>query len=265
MSNFKFSIITVTYNSEKTIERTIKSVLEQKNVNYEYIIIDGNSSDRTIEIVEMYRSKFGNKLRVISECDEGAYDAMNKGISIATGDLLCFLNSDDQFNGSVLESVYYMYMKNKSVDIYYGNVLYTEINSKGEKIEIKLNAEKNISKIKKGMIFCHQSSFVKRELFDKIGGFDIKYKIAADWEFFLRAYTQNATFLYVDNIISIFNAGGLSSNDYSIENHAIRKKYKIFKVFDYYYFSEILKLKFRKIFKYRMESIYNILKKLKYR
>lgn len=261
----KFSIITVTYNSENTIENTIKSVLNQKNVDYEYIIIDGGSSDKTIDIIESYKSKFGERLIVKSEKDEGPYDAMNKGIRMSTGDLLCFMNSDDEFNGNILETINDIYINNKNIDIYYGNVLYSEIDNDGNEIKTILNAEKNIKKIKKGMIFCHQSSFVKKELFNKIGGFNTKYKIAADWEFFVRAYINNATFIYINKIIAVFNAGGLSSNNYSYENHLIRKKYKFFKVVDYYYLCEVLKSNIKNLFKYRLWRLYRLLKKLRYR
>ncbi len=106
-----FSIITVCYNSEKTIERTIKSVLNQTESNYEYIIVDGGSTDKTLDIVKNYEDAFNGRLKYISEKDNGIYDAMNKGIGMAKGELIGLINSDDYYELDALENIKKEYEK----------------------------------------------------------------------------------------------------------------------------------------------------------
>lgn len=265
MRDIIFSIITVCFNSENTIENTIKSVLNQNSTSYEYIIIDGGSKDDTIKIANKHREELGERLKIISEPDEGPYDAMNKGMKIARGKLLCFLNSDDILEENILNEVLEFYKKNDFYDIYYGDVLYEENDARDNIIRTHIKAKENIEKIKKGMIFCHQSSFVKKEIIIELNGFNNKYKIAADWEFFLRCYKNNAKFIYIDKILSIFKAGGLSSSNHSAENHKIRKKYKLYKFIDLHYITEVIKVRVSKILKKYLNSFYIKIKKIKYR
>lgn len=107
--NYKVSIITACYNSEKTIERTLKSVLAQTYSNYEYIIIDGMSTDDTLKIIDAYRNAFGSKLKVVSERDSGIYNAMNKGIKMASGELVGIINSDDWYEPDALQTIVYSF------------------------------------------------------------------------------------------------------------------------------------------------------------
>ena len=175
----KLSIITVCKNSEYSIERTIESVINQTFTDYEYIIIDGASTDRTLEIIKKYSDKT-NKL--ISEPDNGIYDAMNKGVKMSEGEYLLFLNAGDYFvNKDVLMKVFSM---NPGEDIVYGDTLIIFKN--------KLIRKPASKKIFYFFMFFdtipHQNVFIRRSVFDVVGMHDINYKIAGDYDFFLRAF-----------------------------------------------------------------------------
>lgn len=227
----KFSIITVCYNSQNEIEKTILSVINQQQRElFEYIIIDGSSTDKTLEIIESYRKKIDI---VISESDTGIYDAMNKGIKKASGEWILFMNSGDSFaDNNVLKQVAQkITIKNIKSDIIYGNVikLYRDKS-------IRFKAEK-LSLLRYRMPFSHQSTFVKTKILQK-ELFDTKYKIAADYDFFHKAYLQGYSFCYLDIYISLFDSvSGISSTSVwkSIKENAliiIRHKYKTF-IIDY--------------------------------
>lgn len=180
----KFSIITVCYNSADTIEKTIKSVLCQKAVEIEYIIIDGDSSDGTLEIIKKY-SKNNNIIKWISEKDFGIYDAMNKGIKFATGDIIGILNSDDYFIiDMALKQIENYFTSDENLDSVYANINYIE-----NKIPYKVT-RKWISGERKafntGWHPAHPAFYVKRSVYEKYGLFDLKYKLAADFELMLR-------------------------------------------------------------------------------
>ena len=162
----KFSIITVSFNSEKTIERTINSVLSQNYSNIEYIIVDGDSKDSTIQIIEKYKNSIH---QFISEKDEGIYDAINKGISMATGDIVGILNSDDIFsNQNIITEVVGIFLENPHLDSIIGNIAFINGN---EKI-VRVYNSKNWTpkKFLYGFMPPHPSFYCKRELFQKFGG-----------------------------------------------------------------------------------------------
>ena len=168
MKNPKISIITISFNSEKTLEETIKSVVMQDYDNLEYLIIDGGSKDKTLEIVEKYRDKIAV---VISEPDEGISDAFNKGIALATGDIIGIINSDDQLLPGALEAITESYDSN--VDVYRGRmVIWNE--KTGTKFSETPTCEFPISKKIKSV--CHPSTFVAKRAYEKWGGFQIKYR-----------------------------------------------------------------------------------------
>lgn len=220
-------VITVVYNGEKTIETTIRSVIDQTYGNLKYIVIDGGSSDNTVEIIKRYSDKI---VQFISEKDNGVYDAMNKAIKYINEEdaYLLFLNSDDYFaSDKSVESV--MEQMNHE------DFIYSKINYCSDKEQIILGSEVMTMKelIFKKMCY-HQATFYKRSIFDKIGLYDIKYKIAADYEFSLRAFS-NAELekKYIDQVVSVVNAGGLS-NQYKLsvkEKTNIIKKYFSFGTF----------------------------------
>jgi len=205
--SLKFSIITVCYNSEKTIERTILSVLAQTYQNFEYIIVDGASTDGTIDIIKGYKDKYPCKIKIISEKDDGIYDAMNKGIKLATGDLIGIVNSDDYYEQDALDNVLQVYDE-KKYEIIYG-MLRTLKNDKEVSIYIK-----NHQWIEEDMI-THPTCFVTRAVYEDYGVYSLEYPFSADYEFMLRmSRNHQVTFQPVYKIISNFSLDGASASIY---------------------------------------------------
>lgn len=180
----KISIITVCYNSQKTIEKTIESVIYQSHQNVEYIIIDGSSKDDTLNIIKKYQKIYPIKL--ISEPDAGIYDAMNKGINMVTGEIIGILNSDDFYKNNKVLSVINKIFQTNNIDAVYADLEYIDpINT--ERVTRKwISGPYNEKKIANGWIFPHPTFFVKKETYSKYGKFNLKFKIAADYELMLR-------------------------------------------------------------------------------
>lgn len=203
MYNVNFSIITVCFNSIENIELTIKSVLSQKKSNYEYIIIDGGSNDGTIEVIKKYAEN-NKSIKFITEKDEGIYDAMNKGIKMASNDLVYFLNSGDTFcNDNVLNKVSQNY---NGEDIIYGNIVIDGIVNKSNE---KLN---KLLLIRDKMI-CHQAIFSKRDTFKHTGLFDIKYRFCGDRKWLMKAVKKNLTCRHIDIEVCNYDNNGISSDN----------------------------------------------------
>jgi glycosyltransferase involved in cell wall biosynthesis len=198
----KVSIVTVSYNAVSTIEQTIQSVLNQNYDNIEYVVIDGQSTDGTREIIEKYKDRLDY---YVSEPDNGIYDAMNKGVKIATGDIIAFLNADDWYEKDVVSAVSQKFIYSDA-DIVYGDTNIIDKNGKKS-----ISRKRTVENIWKNIIACHQSIFVKRNLFFKIGMFDLSYEIAADYDWLLRAYIYGARFAEIDTVISNYRIGGFSS------------------------------------------------------
>ncbi|MGC8751804.1 glycosyltransferase family 2 protein [Hydrotalea sp.] len=203
-----FSIIIPSYNSGNNLIKSLESIFLQTFHDYEVWVIDGGSTDNTKQIIEAFKIE-NKKLFYISEKDEGIYDAMNKGIDLAKGEWLYFMGSDDVLMDSfVLEKIFNILSKS-DIDYLYGNVLF-----KGQNIIYdgifnidKLLFEKNI---------CHQSIFFKNSLFSKIGYFNLKYKLWADWDFNIRCFKSNCIKLsYCDVTIAVYNdiSGQSSKNE----------------------------------------------------
>lgn len=207
--NIKISVVTVCYNSEKTIERTIKSVLNQTYDNYEYLIIDGGSKDGTLEIVNRYLNKFGDKLKVTSEPDKGIYDAMNKGIAKAGGVVIGLINSDDYYEVDTLEKVAEAYEKNHSnpMTVYYG----ANRALKGDK-EVSINFF-NADFLDESMI-SHPASFITKAAYENMGVYDTAYASVADYDLMLRyKHSGKVSFVPVYEILANFTLGGTCSTD----------------------------------------------------
>lgn len=196
---FKFTIVTVVYNAEDLVEDTIKSVLNQSYKDFEYIIIDGNSKDRTLEIV----NKYSNDINlIISEPDGGIYDAMNKAIKLAKGKYINFLNAGDTYiNSDVLGKVSDIFTKN-DYSLLYGLASMTN-NNKTYYI-----GRSNISKIK----ICHQAAFYKTTLHKEYGLYDTSFKIIADRFFFTKIYLKNEPFLFIDEVFVNYLYDGVTHN-----------------------------------------------------
>ena len=204
----KISIITVCYNSATTIEKTILSVASQTYANIEYIIVDGNSKDNTLEILKKHENKI---LKWISEPDKGLYDAMNKGIAMATGDLIGILNSDDTFHSNtVIEDIVNFHRKN-DIEASVGNIVQHRENGK----IVRLYSSKywNPEKLTIGFMPPHPSIFFKKDLFNKFGNYDLGFKIGADYELITRFFLKNKiTWMYSGITTTAMLVGGLSSS-----------------------------------------------------
>ena len=201
------SIITVCYNAEGTIRQTIESVLNQSHIEHEYLIVDGMSSDCTIHIAEEYIKAFeikGIPYRIVSEKDNGIYNAMNKGTKLSSGEWLLFLNAGDElYSQNTLDKLYNSI--DESADVIYGKVICRNYNL------VKLIENRKLSDIRTGMVFCHQSTIIRHEVM-KMYGYDERYRISADYNFFIQCYLNNHTFKELDFPVSIFELGGESSN-----------------------------------------------------
>ena len=209
----KLSIITICFNSFSTIEATIKSVLSQNYDNLEYIIIDGNSTDNTLEIIHKYRNRIS---KIISEKDNGIYDAMNKGVCLASGDVIGILNSDDFYeDNNVLQDVMTCFETDPELSILYGDLVYVKNNN------IKKAVRKWVSKpyyrrfFENGNVPPHPTLFVKSSVYKEVGLFDLQYKLAADYEFMLRVFKQNIfKSMYINRLIVRMRLGGATNRSF---------------------------------------------------
>lgn len=218
----KISIITVCYNSAKTIEKTILSVDSQTYKNIEYIIIDGNSKDNTLAIIKKHQDKISNW---ISEPDKGLYDAMNKGVNLASGELIGILNSDDTFNSNtVIEEIANFHAQN-TIEASVGNIIQHKENGK----IVRLYSSKYWSpeKLKIGFMPPHPSIFFKRKLFDIFGIYDLGFKIGSDYELITRFFLKNnIPWKYSGITTTAMLVGGLStsgSSSYQLITKEIQK------------------------------------------
>lgn len=197
----KISIITVCLNSENTIEKTIQSVLSQQYDDFEYIIIDGKSTDKTLEIIKKYSDEISI---IVSEPDYGIYDAMNKGIALANGDIIGIINSDDWYESGVFDVVNKCFVESDA-EVIYGNL--NLINDDGYDRTL---VPTDIKKIWYEMEIPHPTVFVKQEVYQKYGVFSLKYKIAADYELMLRYYSSGVKFVYLNQTLANFRMDGIS-------------------------------------------------------
>ena len=217
----KITIITVCFNSGKTIEDTIKSVLKQTYENYEYLIIDGGSSDNTLDIIRSYEKKFKGKLKYISEKDKGIYDAFNKGIRMASGDIIGFINSDDVLNG---KDVFDKVVNNIS-DGVYSDVLMMDNN-------FNTPVRNFISgKTKNNGIFhpAHPALYLKKEVYNEVGEYNLDYRIAADLDLMLRVINKGYKLNYVKDYFVLMRVGGASTNGLKGYYKNFKESYRVLK------------------------------------
>jgi glycosyltransferase involved in cell wall biosynthesis len=223
----KVSIITVCLNKKEFLEKCINSVISQIYKNIEYIIIDGGSNDGSLEILNKYRDKI-NKL--VIEKDNGIYDAMNKGIALASGEIIYFLNSDDRFyDNHVIEGVVPLFTGNEEIDFVYGNIEVFNPMNKASYIE------RYPERISKALFITktigHPATFFRAPCFKRAGLFDERYKIAGDYEWFLRAvFTKGLRGMHVERNVSVFTLGGVSTDEKNLETYLheralIQRKY----------------------------------------
>lgn len=197
----KVSIITVVYNGVETIEQTILSVLNQTYKNIEYIIIDGQSTDGTQQIIEKYRQSIAY---YVSEKDDGLYDAMNKGIEQATGEVIGILNSDDWYENNAVEKIIEYFAKH-DVGLVYGRLMLVYPDG-SQRLERSLPLETLWYRV----AIPHPTVFAKKSLYENFGNFNLEYRIAADYELLLRLYCEHVKFGFVDSVLTHFRMGGIS-------------------------------------------------------
>ena len=185
----KFSIITVTYNAEATLEDTIQSVISQTYHHIEYIIVDGASKDNTLAVIQKYQERIAH---VVSEPDKGLYDAMNKGINLATGDYLCFLNAGDSFHeDDTLQKMVHTLIGNELPDVLYGETAL--VNAERHFLRMRRLAAPEVltwKSFKGGMLVCHQAFFAKRTLAEP---YDLSYRFSADFDWCIRVMRKART------------------------------------------------------------------------
>lgn len=211
--SMKISIITATYNSERTLRDTLDSILAQTYQDIESIIVDGASKDGTMDIVREYEPRFQGRMRWISEPDKGIYDAMNKGIQMASGDVVGILNSDDFYTSNdVLETVN-ANMEQNDCDAVYGDIHYVRSNNLKKCVRYYSSKAFRKELMLKGWMPAHPSFFCRREVYENYGLFDTSFKVAADFELLLRLiYIHNIEAKYIKKDFVTMRLGGLSTS-----------------------------------------------------
>lgn len=219
MEEMLVTVITPCFNSEKTIRRTMESVLNQTYKNIEYLIIDGASTDKTLEIVKSFEPAFAGRMRIVSEKDEGIYYAMNKGIKLAKGELIGIVNSDDYYESTAVDVM----VNNRSRSKYQVLYGYERILRDGQEAGICIYHHTNLDY----QMITHPTCFVTKKLYEDLGVFDTSYKYSADYEFMLRLYHGGKTeFTPVYEIISNYALGGASGTGAAyMETQKLKYKY----------------------------------------
>jgi glycosyltransferase involved in cell wall biosynthesis len=221
----KISIITPTYNSENTLDGTVNALLRQTFSDFEYIIIDAVSKDKTIEKIKSYMPEFEKKgipVKIVSEPDKGVYDAMNKGIALAGGELIGITNSDDWYEDNALEVMWNRYddaRTDKSNSMLYG----IERVWKDDKI---FNVQRRGAAFISESVLPHSTFFVAKTVYDRFGAFDLSVRVLADYDFICRCVSQGVILEEVDVVISNFRLGGISSSYFDFYSDFYRIKYK---------------------------------------
>ncbi len=205
----RVSIITASFNNEKTIKKTLESVKNQKYKEIEHIIIDGNSTDNTIKIAKKYK----HIDKIISEKDKGIYYALNKGIQISTGEIIGFLHADDFLaNNSIIEKIISVF-KNKITDAVYGDLEYVSSNSANKIIRYWKSNQFTEGMLEKGWMPPHPTLYVKKRLYTETGLFNTDYKISADYDFMLRIFSKKINSEYLPEVIVKMRIGGVSNRN----------------------------------------------------
>ncbi|MEM5563998.1 glycosyltransferase family 2 protein [Psychroserpens sp. AS72] len=216
----KVSLITATYNSEKTLEFCMNSVLSQTYTDIEYIVVDGNSSDNTVDLIKS-KAKDSPNITWTSEPDKGIYDALNKGIEKATGDIVGFVHSDDFLADDECISQIVQAFKNHKVDGVYGNLHYVSFENPDVVIRNWTSQPFQPKLLKRGWMPAHPTLFLNRKVYETLGNFNLAYKIAADYDFILRIFTSSKySFHYLPKTVVKMRVGGASNK--SLKN-LIRK------------------------------------------
>jgi glycosyltransferase involved in cell wall biosynthesis len=209
----KISIITTTFNSGKTIRDTIESVLKQTYQDYEYIIKDGASTDDTLEIIRQYEPRFKGKLKVISAPDKGIYDGMNKGIAVATGDVVGILNSDDFYTtDDILQSVYTVLNQSPDLDAVYGDLHYVNRRDLNKCVRYFTSRYFRPCLLRCGFMPGHQSFYCRRTVHERYGLYNLKYQTSSDFDMMVRLFAKyKIKTKYINKDFVTMRLGGMST------------------------------------------------------
>ena len=206
----KISVITATYNSESFIADCLISLVNQSYSNVEHVIIDGSSTDTTLDVISKYRSEF---TKIVSEPDYGIYNALNKGISYASGDVIGFLHSDDVFSSkNVLKHVASIFEADDSISAVYGDLVYVHRSMPERVVRTWRSSSFSPYFLKNGWMPPHPTLYVRRDWYERIGGFDTRYRIAADYFSILQLFSQsNFKAVYLPEVMIKMRLGGASN------------------------------------------------------
>lgn len=239
----KFSIITVVLNNKALLESCISSLLEQDYPNVEYIVIDGGSTDGTLQIIKKYEKRIS---RWISEKDRGLFDAINKGIQMATGDVIGVLNSDDFYVGKDVLSTVRSEFERKNVDSVFADMVYVKRYEPEKIVRYYRSSNFTLKKFAYGCMPAHPTFFVRRDVYERFGLFKTDYRIAADYELMLRFLLCNKiSYSYLPKVLIKMRVGGVSTrglkSNWILNNEILRAcsengiKTNIFKVYSKYF------------------------------
>lgn len=225
----KISIITITYNSASTVEDTIKSVASQDFPDIEYIIVDGLSKDRTLEVVNRYSNHIS---RVVSEKDKGLYDALNKGIGLATGDVVGMLHSDDLYaDNNVISRIAQKFASDPSIEAVYADLVFVDRDNPDKILRTWRAGEYTEDAFKEGWMPPHPTFFVKKSVYDRLGGFNLDLKLSADYELMLRfIHKHKVKVAYLPETIVKMRMGGISNTSFFVKLKANMEDKKAWKL-----------------------------------
>lgn len=223
----RVSIITICYNRKSTISQAIESVLNQNYPNIEYLVIDGNSTDGTTEIIQSYRDKIS---QFVSESDKGMYDALNKGLRLATGDIIGLMHSDDEFyDATVVSQIVDAFQNNPSTEGVYGDGIYVSNDAEERIIRDRIGGAYSLKKVQSGWLPLHPTVYLKRSTMKKYGFYNLDFKIASDTELLLRyLYKHQIKMTYVNSYFVKMRMGGLSTS-YKRAFEVLVEDYNIYK------------------------------------
>lgn len=253
----KISIITVTYNSSRTIEDTIKSVLQQSYKDYEYLVIDGGSQDETIDIIKSYEPEFNGRLRWISESDKGMYDAMNKGIKMASGDVVGILNSDDYYTTANVLSEIVKVFADSNIDAVYGDIHFIRDGQPERCVRYYSSRLFHRRWLRYGFMPAHPSFYARHTIYDNAGLYKTDYKIGADYEMMVRLFHGHrikAKYLPMDFVT--MRTGGASTRNVQSRLTLIKEDVRACRENGLYTNSFLISIKFfYKVFGLRLSLI----------
>ncbi len=212
----KVSIITITYNSAATVEDTLRTVVEQDYPNLEYLIVDGKSKDQTLKIVDKYKDRIA---KIVSEKDKGLYDALNKGIKHATGDIVGMLHSDDLYaNAQVISKIVKKFEEDPTVEGVYADLVFVNRNDVNKAMRVWESGEYKEDSFLQGWMPPHPTFFVRKEVYEKFGGFNTGLKLSADYELMLRLIHKNKIKVaYLNETIVKMRMGGVSNVSFFVK------------------------------------------------